>query len=106
MTKLKAATSTEDFDWCNYHNCDKHHSPSGPPKRIQPTYGELIIHKDKQARWDSYQTPRVTQSIKQQILDLLEDSETPEEHIVAHHLAVSAGMCYWSIKEGDWIWRN
>ena len=106
MTKLKAAPPTDDFDYCYFDNCEKHHSPTGPPKRIQPTWGELIIHKDNRARWDSYQIPRVSQSIKQQILELIEDSETTEDYIAAYDAAKLAGMCYWSIKEGDWIWRK
>ena len=104
--KTKTTTSTDDFDYCYFPDCPRHHSPTGPPPRIQPTWGELATHRDKQARWDSYQIPRVPQSIKQQILDLIEDSETTEDYIAAYDAARLAGMCYWSIKGSEWIWRN
>ena len=103
--KLESTTPTDDFDYCYFDNCEKHHSPTGPPKRIQPTWGELIIHKDNKARWDCYQIPRVPNSIKTQVHQLIDTSETTEDYIAAHQIAVLAGMCYWSIKEGNWIWR-
>ena len=104
--KTKTTTSTDDLDWCYFDNCEKHHSPTGPPSRIQPTWGQLAEHRDKQAHWDSYQIPRVSNSIKTQIKELIDSSETTQDYIAAYDAARLAGMCYWSIKEGDWIWRK
>ena len=104
--KLKSVTSIDDLDWCHIQGCTKHPSPTGPPSRIQPTWGELAEHRDKQAKWISYHLPKVSLRIKAQILDLIEGSITTEDYIAAHQTAALAGMCYWSIKEGDWIWRN
>ncbi len=105
MNKTETQPST-DLDWCYIEGCDKHPSPSGPPKRIQPTWGQLADWTDEHAKWVSYHLPQVSNTMKVQIDELIQTAETPEEHIVAHHLAVSAGMCYWSIKEGNYIWRK
>ena len=104
--KTKTATSEDDLDWCYIDGCTKHPSPSGPPKRIQPTWSELIAHRDAQTRWDSYQTPPVSVNIKLQIDNLIGDAETVEDYLAAYQLAALAGMCYWSIKESDYIWRD
>jgi len=94
-----------ELSWCNYAGCEKHPSPTGAPKRIQPTWGELAAHKDAEARWNSYQIPRVSNQTKTLINALIDTSETDEENTSAHQYATLAGMCYWSIKKGDWIWR-
>ncbi len=104
--KLKSVTSIDDLDWCHIQGCDKHPSPTGPPKRIKPTWGQLQDHADAKAKWDSYQIPRVSVTIKLQIDNLISDAETTEDYLGAYQLAVLAGMCYWSIKESDYIWRE
>ena len=99
-------TFTWNFDTCYVEGCDKHASPTGPPKQINPTWGELSEHADATARWVCYHRPTTSNGVKLMIDELIQDSETTDDYLSAYQLAVLAGMCYWSIKESDYIWRE
>ena len=79
---------------------------TGPPPRIQPTHGELLDHADRTARYEMYNKPPLEPHTEIIILRMIENSTTPEHYLRAYAIAQLAGMCYWSNKEGDHIWRN
>ena len=102
-TKQRPVT---DFDWCYYPNCPDHTSPTGAPKRIKPTHGELLKHSDDERRHYCYTRPLVHERVKAEILELMISSQTEGEIMMAYKIAEHAGMCWWSANERDWQWKN